>query len=116
MAEKTDADSLDTALLDRNDGLQEYRGSSRSNGVALYVHETRDGGSGQASGSGGQVREGGVRPQERARDYRVVVAWGFVMVFIGAGFWVFGMALQPGAGCSRARASHGSDLLLRNGR
>jgi hypothetical protein len=93
MTEKTDVDSLGAALLDRNDGLQEYRGVSRSNGVAFYVPPIGDGGSAQASGARGQVRQGGVRPQERATDYRVVAAWGALMVLIGAAFWVFGMAL-----------------------
>ena len=41
-------DSL-TALLDRDDGLQKYRGGARSNGVAFYVPEIRPGRSGQAS-------------------------------------------------------------------
>jgi hypothetical protein len=44
MTENTDASSLSAALLDRDDGLQANRGSSRSNGVAFYASLTRDGG------------------------------------------------------------------------
>src|ERR1700758_3969884 len=44
------ADSIGAALLDRNDGLQEYRQGPGSNGVAFYVPEVRTGGGGQASG------------------------------------------------------------------
>jgi hypothetical protein len=73
MVEK-DAESTGFALLDRNDGLQKYRGGSRSNGVAFDVPPIRDAGSGQASGAGRQVRQGAVRPPERAPNYRVVAA------------------------------------------
>jgi hypothetical protein len=37
MTEKTDANSLGAALLDRDDGLQKYRRGPGSNGVAFYV-------------------------------------------------------------------------------
>jgi len=30
----------------------------------------------------------------RGPDYRVAAAWGALMLLIGAGFWVFGMALH----------------------
>jgi hypothetical protein len=48
-AGRTDADSVRFAVFDRNNGLQEYRGSSRSNRVALYAPEIRPGRSGQTS-------------------------------------------------------------------
>ena len=39
----------------------------------------------QAAGAGRRVRQGGVRAQERAPDYRVVAAWSGFVLFIGAG-------------------------------
>ena len=42
----------------------------------------------------GQVRQGGVRPQERAPDYPVVAAWSGFLLFIWAGAWVVGMAIH----------------------
>jgi hypothetical protein len=92
--EKTNANSPGAALLDRNDGLQEYRGSSRSIGAAFYVPPMLDGRGRQASGAGRQVRQGGVRPQERAPDYRVVAAWSAFLIFLGAGAFVVGMAIH----------------------
>jgi hypothetical protein len=94
MTEKTDVNSLGAALLDRNDGLQKYRGGSGSNGVAVYVPSIRDGGSGQASGAGRQIRQGGVRPQKRAPDYPVVAAWAGFLLFIGGGAFAIGMAIH----------------------
>jgi hypothetical protein len=88
------ADGLGAALLDRNDGLQEYRGGARSNGVAFYVPEIRTGGSGQASGARGQVRQDAMRSQERAPNYTVVAAWSGFLLFIGAGAFVLGMAVH----------------------
>jgi hypothetical protein len=41
MTEKTDVDSPGAALLDWDDRLQKYRGSSRSNGVAFYLPPKR---------------------------------------------------------------------------
>jgi hypothetical protein len=35
-----------------------------------------------------------MRPQKRSPDYRVVAAWGALMIFIGAGAWVIGMAIH----------------------
>jgi hypothetical protein len=94
MTENEHADRISAALLDRNDGLREYRGSPRSNGVAFYVPEIRPRGSGQASGAGRQIRQGAVRAQERAPDYRVVAAWAGFLLFIGAGAFVIGMAIH----------------------
>jgi hypothetical protein len=76
MTENKHADGFGAALLHWDDRLQEYRGSSGSNGAALYVLEIRPRGSGQARGASEQVREDSVRPQERAPNYRVVAAWG----------------------------------------
>src|SRR6516164_772218 len=94
MTEKTDVDSLGAALLDRNDGLQEYRGIPRSIGAAFYVHDVRTGRGSAASGARGQVRQGAVRAQERTTDYRVVAAWGAFLLFIGAGAFAVGMAIH----------------------
>jgi hypothetical protein len=89
--ENKDADSLDIALLDWDDRLQKYSGSFRSNGVAFYVPPIRNGGSRQASGARGQVRQGAVRAQERAPNYRVVAPWSGFLIFIGAGAFVVGV-------------------------
>jgi hypothetical protein len=51
-------------------------------------------GSGQTSGAGRQVRQGAVRAQERAPDYRVVAAWSGFLAFIGAGAFALGMAIH----------------------
>jgi hypothetical protein len=88
------ADSLDSFMLERNDGLQMDGRGAGSHGVAVYVPEIRPRGSGQASGACGQVREGAGRPQERAPDYRVVAAWSAFLIFIGAGAFVLGMAIH----------------------
>jgi hypothetical protein len=48
----------------------------------------------QTSGAGRQVRQGGVRPQERAPHYRVVAAWAALMIFMGAGAFAVGMAIH----------------------
>jgi hypothetical protein len=46
------------------------------------------------SGAGRQVRQGAMRAQERATDYRVVAAWSGFLLFIGAGAFVVGMAIH----------------------
>jgi hypothetical protein len=92
--ENKDADSLGLALLDWDDRLQKYSGSSRSNGAAFYVHEIRTGRGGPASGARGQVRQSAVRAQERAPNYPVVAAWSAFMIFIGAAAFVLGMAFH----------------------
>jgi hypothetical protein len=51
-------------------------------------------GSGQTSGAGRQIRQGAVRAQERAPDYRVVAAWSGFLAFIGAGAFALGMAIH----------------------
>jgi hypothetical protein len=94
MLEKTNADSVASFMLGRNDGLQTDRGVSRPVGVAFYVPDLRHGRGGQASGAHGQVRQGGVRPQERAPDYPVVAAWAGFLLFIGAGAFALGMAIH----------------------
>jgi hypothetical protein len=94
MTERTDADSVRFAVLDRDNGLQEYRGRSRSNRVAFYAPEIRPGRSGQTSGAGRQVRQGAMRPQERAPDYRVIAAWSAFLLSIGAGAFVVGMTIH----------------------
>src|ERR1700751_1483438 len=88
------ADGIGPALLDRNDGLQEYRGGPRSIRAAFYVPEIRTGRGGQASGARGQVRQGAMRAQERAPDYRVVAAWSGFLIFIGAAAFVMGRAIH----------------------
>ena len=70
------------------------RGGPRSNGVAFYVPEIRSGRGRQTPGAGRQVRQGGVRPQERAPDYQFVAAWTAFLIFIGAGAFVIGMAIH----------------------
>src|SRR5215469_4825298 len=49
-----------------NDGLQTNRRVFRSNGVAFHVFDMAHGRGGQAYSARGQVRQGGVRPQEDA--------------------------------------------------
>jgi hypothetical protein len=94
MTEKTDANSLGAALLDSDDGLQKYRRGPRSNGVAFYVPDLGHGRGGQASSARGQARQGGVRAQERAPDYRVVAAWSGFLLFIGAVVFAVGVAIH----------------------
>jgi hypothetical protein len=62
MTENTSVDSIDSALLDRNDGLQEYCGIPRSIGAAFYVHEIRRGRGGPASSACGHARHPELRP------------------------------------------------------
>jgi hypothetical protein len=80
---------LGAALLDLNDRLQEHRGSSEAEkslmpGTGRFNAQDKTlqcspiivppGGSRQASSARRQVRQGGVLPQERAPNYRVVAA------------------------------------------
>jgi hypothetical protein len=88
------ADGFGAALFDRDIELQTYRRGSGSNGVAFYVPEIRTGRGGQTSGARRQVRQGAMRAQERAPDYRVVAAWSGFVLFIGAGAFALGMAIQ----------------------
>jgi hypothetical protein len=88
------ADSSRSIMLDGHDELPTDCGVSRPVGVAFYVSDIRHGGSGQASGAGRQVREGSMRSQERAANYRVVGAWGGLLLFIGAGAFALGMAIH----------------------
>jgi hypothetical protein len=81
----------ETVLARAERRIAEYR---RSNGVAVYVPSIRDGGSGEASGAGRQVRQGGLRPQERSPDYQLVAARSAFLIFIGAGAFVLGMAIH----------------------
>ena len=81
--ENKDANSLGVTLLDRNDGLQTARGSSRSNGVALYAPPTRHGGSRQASGARRQVKVA-------SNNARV----GAVLLFVGGVAFAAGMAIH----------------------
>jgi hypothetical protein len=55
---------------------------------------TRHGRGRQTPGAGRHVRQGGVRPQERAPDYRVVAAWSGFLLFIGAGAFAVGRAIH----------------------
>ena len=84
-----------------NDGLQTNRRVFRSNGVAFHVFDMQHGRGGQAYSARGQVRQGGVRPQEDAPNYRVVAAWAGFMLFIGAGAFAIGMAIH-----NEAHANH----------
>jgi hypothetical protein len=59
-----------------------------------FMPAIRDGGSRQTSRARRQVPQGGVRPQERAPDYLVVAAWSALLIFIGAGAFVIGMAIH----------------------
>jgi hypothetical protein len=93
MVEKN-AYSFGSSMLDRNDGLQTARGSSRSIGVAFHVPDIWHGRGRQAPGASGQVRQGGVRPQERTPDYPVVAAWAGFLLFIAAGALALGMAIH----------------------
>jgi hypothetical protein len=54
----------------------------------------RHGGGSQTPGAGRQVRQGGMRPQERPPNYRVVAAWSGLLLFIGAGAFALGMAIH----------------------
>jgi hypothetical protein len=94
MTEKTDTDSVGAALLDWDGGLQKYRRGPRSVGVSLHVPDIWHRRSGQTSGAGRQVYQGGVRPQKRAPDYPVVAAWTSFLVFIAAGTFALGMAIH----------------------
>ena len=98
---ETNANSVGFALLDRNDGLQTNRGVFRSNGVAFHVFDIRHGRGGQAYSARRQVRQGGMRPQEGAPNYRVVAAWAGFMLFIGAGAFAIGMTIR-----NEAHANH----------
>jgi hypothetical protein len=92
--ENTHADGTDFAMLDWDDGLQRNRGVSRSNRDAFHVPDIRLGRGSQAPGACGQVRQGGVRPQERTPNYPVVAAWVSFLIFIGAGAFALGMAVH----------------------
>jgi hypothetical protein len=94
MTENKHADGIGPTLFDRDIGLQTSRRGSGSNGIAFYVPEIRTGRSGQALGAGRQVRQGAMRAQERAPDYRVVAAWSAFLLLIGAGAFVVGMAIH----------------------
>jgi len=94
MTQKIDANSLGVALLDRNDGLQKYRGVSGRVGVAFYMPPIRHGRGRQGSSAGWQVRQGGVRAQEGATNYRAVAAWCGLLMTIGAGAFAFGIAVH----------------------
>ena len=48
----------------------------------------------QSPAARGQVRQGGVRPRERAPDYRVVAAWAAFLIFIGAAAFAVSMAIH----------------------
>jgi hypothetical protein len=48
----------------------------------------------KAPGARRQVRQGGVCPQERAPDDRVVAAWSAFLIFMGAGAFAVGMAIH----------------------
>jgi hypothetical protein len=102
MTENTDANGFGLALLDWDDRLQTYRGSSRSNGVAFYVPEIRTGRSGQASGARGQARQGAVRAQERAPKYQLVAAWSGFLFLIGAAAFALGMLIHYEARAKQA--------------
>jgi len=74
--------------------LQKYRGVSRPVRAAFYVPAVRHGRGRQAYGAGRQVRQGGLRAQERAPDYQLVAAWSAFLIFIGAGAFAVGMAIH----------------------
>jgi hypothetical protein len=61
----TDAYGIDSVTLDRNNGLLADRGVSRQL-TCRYVPNLWHGRGGQTLGTRGQVRQGGLRPQERA--------------------------------------------------
>jgi hypothetical protein len=92
--ENTHADSVGFAVLDRDDGLQTNRGVSGSNRVAFHVPDIRHGGGGQAYSACGQVRQGGVRPQERAPNYPIALVWGGILLCVAVGALFTGMAIH----------------------
>ena len=98
---ETNANSVGFALLDRNDGLQTIAESFDQTELPftclIYGMEE----AAQAYSARGQVRQGGVRPQEGAPNYRVVAAWAGFMLFIGAGAFAIGMAIH-----NEAHANH----------
>jgi hypothetical protein len=91
---ENNAYSFSSFMLRRDDGLQTDRGASRPDGVAFHVPDLWYGRGRQTSGPGEQVHQGGLRPQKRAPDYPVVLAWGVFMLFIGAGAFALGMAIH----------------------
>jgi hypothetical protein len=90
----TDAHSVDTFMLDRNDGLKTDCRGFRSSGLAVHVPELRHGRGSHTPGAKRQVRQGGVRPQERAPNYPITLAWSGLLILIGAGAWCVGMAIH----------------------
>lgn len=85
---------LTSSMLDRHDALLTDRRVSRPVRVAFHVAYLRHGRGRQAPGARRQVRQGGVRPQERSPDYRVVAAWFAFLIFIGVSAFALGMAIH----------------------
>ena len=94
MTKKTDSNSRGAALHDRSEGPEADRGVSRRVRAAFYVPYLRHGRGRQTSDPRGQVRQGGVRPQERAPNYQLVAAWSAFLIFLGPGAFVIGMAIH----------------------
>ena len=100
--EKKNAHSIDSFMLDRNDGLQTGRGVARSMGVAFNAPPMRYIRGSQAPGGRRQVRQRRVSVQQRPPDYRVIAAWSGFLVLIGAAAFALGMAIHYEAHAKQA--------------
>jgi hypothetical protein len=92
--EKKHAHGVSAFMLDRNDGLQIDRRVYRPVRVAFHLPSIQRGRTRQAPGARREVRQGGLRPQKRASDYRLVAAWSGLLVLIGAGAFALGMGIH----------------------
>ena len=90
----TDAHSVDTLILNWNDGSKTDCRSFPPSGVAVHVPKLRHGRGGHTPGARRQVCQGSVSPQERAPNYPVALAWSGLLILIGAGAWCVGMSIH----------------------
>jgi hypothetical protein len=86
--------SVGSFMLDRRNRWQTARGASRPIGVTFHVPPIRHRRGRQTPGAGRQVRQGGMRPEKRAPNYRLVAAWAALLIVVGAGAWCIGMAIH----------------------
>src|ERR1700751_2953829 len=86
--------SVGSFMLDRRNRWQTARGASRPIGVTFYVPPIRHGRGRRPPRAGRPVRQGGMRPENRAPNYRLVAAGAALLICVGAGAWCIGMAIQ----------------------